>query len=140
MLQNEGYAQRVRKGMRKWFWKGLMQLGDPKIWTASLSPFFLGTSVAVSHGYPMQWLLLVEALTVIILIEVGKNGANEYSDYRSGADQFVAPADRTPFSGGKKVIIDNVLKLSEVGWSYRGLGELAVGFTFGPVPYRSKGF
>ncbi len=157
--------------------RGVWNLADPKIWTASLVPFLLGTAIAYSHGYPVLWDLLIAAVLALVLIEVGKNGINEYFDYKSGADLYVTPENRTPFSGGKKVIIDGFLTLREVGvlsiicfvaavivaipivrenpgilmfgipgaflaiaysippfhLSYRGLGELAVGFTFGPL-------
>jgi 1,4-dihydroxy-2-naphthoate polyprenyltransferase len=159
------------------FIRGVWHLSDPKIWTASLVPFLLGTAIAYSHGIPILWDLVVASVVVLILIEVGKNGINEYFDYKSGADLYVTAENRTPFSGGKKVIIDGFLSLRQVGLisvvcltaaivaaipilqrkpgmlifgmtgvilalaysvppfhlSYRGLGELAVGFTFGPV-------
>ena len=157
--------------------RGVWNLSDPKIWTASLVPFLLGTAIAYSHGFPIFWNLVIESLVVLVFIEVGKNGINEYFDYKSGADLYVAPEDRTPFSGGKKVIIDGLLSVRQVGLisvvcltlaivaaipilqtkpamlifgisgislaiaysippfhlSYRGLGELTVGFTFGPM-------
>lgn len=162
---------------RNRFWKGLLQLADPKIWTASLVPFALGISIASAHGHPLNWFLLLLSVMILILVEISKNGMNEYYDYQSGADPFVAPEDRTPFSGGKKVIVDGILTLKEVAWisilsillaclsaipliyyrpallifgfigtffaiaysvpplqlSYRSLGEVAVGLTFGPV-------
>jgi 1,4-dihydroxy-2-naphthoate octaprenyltransferase len=173
----ESHPEGVNEILDERFLKGLLQLGDPKIWTASLVPFTLGTCLAAAHHYEINIFLLLLSLVVLILIEIGKNGLNEYYDYKSGADLFVAPADRSPFSGGKKVIVDRLLTLQEVGWisvvcillafliavplirvrpailffgaigtffavaysvppfqlGYRGLGELAVGFTFGPV-------
>src|SRR3990172_11225228 len=87
-------------------WKGFWQLADPKIWTASLVPFALGQSIAYANGYFLRWDLLIIAVCVVILMEIAKNGLNEYFDYKSGADLFVQPSDRTPFSGGKKVIVD----------------------------------
>jgi 1,4-dihydroxy-2-naphthoate polyprenyltransferase len=157
--------------------KGLWQLADPKIWIASIVPFILGTCVAAGSGFQIQWRYTFLAILVIILVEIGKNGVNEYYDYKSGADLYVGPEDRTQFSGGKKVIVDGVLTLNQVGrisivclfaavicalplvihnpkiiWfgiagiflsiaysmpplklSYRGLGECAVGLTFGPI-------
>ncbi|HSE41207.1 MAG TPA: prenyltransferase [Acidobacteriota bacterium] len=156
---------------------GLLQLADPKIWTASLVPFILGNSLAfaaTNHLYPVPALF---ALIVLILVEISKNGFNEYFDFVSGADQYVTAENKTPFSGGKKVIVNGILSLAEVGWisiiflilaliasipvilfrpgliwfglvgvllsvaysipplslSYRGFGEVAVGFTFGPL-------
>ncbi len=159
------------------FVKGFWQLADPKIWTASVVPFILGTCVAAGAGFQIHWLYALLAILVIILVEIGKNGVNEYYDYKSGADLYVAPIDRTQFSGGKKVIVDGLLTLRQVGWisficllsagifalplpiynpriiwfgiagmflsvvysmpplqlSYRGLGEITVGLTFGPI-------
>jgi len=159
------------------FVKGFWQLADPKIWTASVVPFVLGTCVAAGAGFQIHWLHALLAILVIILIEIGKNGVNEYYDYKSGADLYVAPIDRTQFSGGKKVIVEGLLTLPQVGWisficlfasiilafplliysdriiwfgiagiflsiaysmppfklCYRGLGEITVGLTFGPI-------
>jgi len=98
------------------FWKGFLQLGDPKIWTASLVPFALGASIAAAQGYSLDWLMIAAAVIVLILMEIGKNGANEFFDYRSGADLYVSEADRTPFSGGKKAIVDGLLTLQQVRW------------------------
>jgi 1,4-dihydroxy-2-naphthoate octaprenyltransferase len=168
----------IRKKMRDLnFVRGFWQLADPKIWTASMVPFVLGTCIAAGSGFQIQWRYAFLAILVIILVEIGKNGVNEYYDYKSGADLNVNPADRTQFSGGKKVIVDKILTLKEVGWisffclftsimlafpiliysdriiwfgiggiflsiaysmpplqlSYRGLGEIAVGLTFGPI-------
>jgi 1,4-dihydroxy-2-naphthoate octaprenyltransferase len=159
------------------FLRGLFQLADPKIWTASIVPFVLGTCIAAGSGFEIQWQYALLAILVIIFVEIGKNGVNEYYDYKSGADLYVVAADRTEFSGGKKVIVDGVLTLKQVGWislfclaaaaifaiplllyfpqliwfgiagtflsiaysmppimlSYRGLGEIAVALTFGPI-------
>ena len=158
-------------------WKGFWQLADPKIWTASIVPFVLGSTVAVSSGYHIHWKYTLLAILVIILVEIGKNGVNEYFDFKSGADLYVSTENRTQFSGGKKVIVDGLLSLRQVAWisflfliaaalfavpllkyndqiiwfgiagiflsvaysmpplqlSYRGLGEIVVGLTFGPI-------
>src|SRR5262245_36407938 len=98
------------------FWKGFWQLADPKIWTASIVPFVLGTSLAACAGFRIHWQYTLLAVLVIVLVEIGKNGVNEYFDFKSGADRYVSPENRTDFSGGKKVIIDEVLTLRQVGW------------------------
>ena len=157
--------------------EGLLKLADPKIWTASLVPFALGNSLAIAADYKFHWIAFLLSLIVIVCIEISKNGFNEYFDYKSGADLYVTSENKTPFSGGKRVIVDGLLSLSEVAWisliflalailhsipillfrpelawfgilglflsiaysvpplklSYRGLGELAVGFVFGPI-------
>jgi 1,4-dihydroxy-2-naphthoate polyprenyltransferase len=163
--------------MNSTFWKGFWQLADPKIWTASIVPFILGTSIAVSSGFQIHWEYTLLAILVIILVEIGKNGVNEYFDFKSGADLYVTAENRTQFSGGKKVIVDRLLSLQQVRWisilcllgavvcsipilvysqgilwfglagiflsiaysmpplqlCYRGLGEITVGLTFGPI-------
>ncbi len=160
------------------FWPGFWQLADPKIWIASTIPMLVGTALAfgLTGSFSFYWFAV--ALIGIYLIEIGKNAANEVVDYQSGVDRFVTPEQRTPFSGGKKTIVDGLLTVAEariiaiatlsagalvgmfivsfreprVFWigllgiffaafyslppfkfSYRGLGELAVGFTFGPL-------
>ena len=159
-------------------WKGFWQIADPKIWIASTIPMLVGGSMAYTYqGYfSITWFLL--GAIAIYLLETGKNAINEYIDYLSGVDRYVTPEKRTPFSGGKKTIIDGKLTLQEnlaigiitvilgcligvyiiavrefnILWfglagvffalfyslppfqfAYRGLGELVVGFTFGPL-------
>lgn len=159
-------------------WKGFWQLADPKIWIASTVPMILSVALAYSEykGFNIYWFIL--SLAGVYLIETGKNAVNEYVDYKSGVDRFVTEDKRTPFSGGKKTIVDGVLELNhtknigiatmaaagiiglyitlarepKVFWigaagflisiiyslppiklAYRGFGELAVGFVYGPL-------
>jgi len=122
------------------------------------------------------WLFL--SFLGVYLIETGKNAVNEVVDYESGVDRYVTPEKRTPFSGGKKTIVDGLLTVNEtkvigvvtlllaaaiglyitfvreprVLWigiagflisifyslppfkfCYRGLGEFAIGLTYGPL-------
>ncbi len=138
----------------------------------------VGAAIAYAHLGSFSWFWFLVGAGAIYLLEIGKNAINEYVDYLSGVDQFVTPDKRTPFSGGKKTIIDGKLSLTDnlvigiitigagcllglfvvltrefnVLWfglagvffalfyslppfqfSYRGLGELVVGFTFGPL-------
>lgn len=159
-------------------WRGFWQLADPKIWIASTVPMLVGSALAygITGAFSLYW--FAAALLGIYLIEIGKNAVNEVVDYQSGVDRFVTPEERTPFSGGKKTIVDGLLTVSEarvigittlgagalvglyisifreplilwVGllgmffaafyslpplkFSYRGLGEVVVGITFGPL-------
>jgi 1,4-dihydroxy-2-naphthoate polyprenyltransferase len=159
-------------------WQGFWQLADPKIWIASTVPMALGGAMAFAYLGSFSWRWFLTGVAAIYLIEIGKNAFNEYVDYRSGVDRYVTPDKRTPFSGGKKTIIDGKLKLKEtvviglltmgagaliglhvvfnrefhILWfglagfffssfyslppfkfSYRGLGEMVVGLTFGPL-------
>lgn len=138
---------------------------------------FLGAcAAAATDSLHIGWL----AVTVvgIFAIEIAKNASGEIFDWNSGNDQAVKEEDRSPFSGGKRVLIDNLLTkgqtagialvcyllgslagLSIVLWrepgvlwlgimgvalaffyhappfkfSYRGLGELVVAATYGPI-------
>lgn len=160
------------------FWKGFWQLADPKIWIASTVPMAVGAALAygIEGRFSLYWFLW--SMIGVYLIEIGKNAINEFVDYESGVDRYVTPDKRTPFSGGKKVIVDGLLSVSEVkvialvtmalaGFTgvyivlyrepsvlwlgaagfilsiiyslppfklcYRGLGEITVGLTFGPL-------
>ena len=91
---------------------GFWHLADPKISLASLASMLLGACAAAADG-PLHvgWL----ALTVlgILAIETAKNASGEIFDFDSGADLAIADADRTPFSGGKRVLVDGLLTRSQ---------------------------
>lgn len=90
------------------FAAGLWRLADPKVSLASFAALFLGAAAAgASGGLDWGWL----ALTVagIFAIEVAKNASGEIIDWDSGVDQAVAAQDRSPFSGGKRVLVDGLL-------------------------------
>ncbi len=164
--------------IRKQTVKGFWQLADPKIWIASMVPM----AVAFVYSFrnrtegSIPWFIL--AVIAIFLIEIGKNAVNEVVDYISGVDKDIDEDKKTPFSGGKKTIVEGKLTTGQakkialatyipaviiglvivffrefdVLWvgmlgvgasllysvppfkfAYRGLGEIAVGFTFGPL-------
>lgn len=160
------------------FYNGFWQIADPKIWIASTIPMAVGAAAAYAYLRSFSWSWFLIGVTAIYLLEIGKNAINEYVDYLSGVDTYVTQDKRTPFSGGKKTIIDGKLSLKEnlligiittaagsllglyivivreplVIWfgmagvffalfyslpplkfAYRGLGELVVGITFGPL-------
>lgn len=163
--------------MKPRFWQGFWQLADPKISLASFASMFLGACAAASEAsLDYGWL----AVTVlgIFAIEVAKNASGEIFDFNSGVDQAVRPEDRSPFSGGKRVLVDGILTRNQTAsiaiacyalgslgglaiavlrepsvlWlgvlgvglsffyhsppiklSYRGLGELAVAISYGPL-------
>ena len=158
--------------------QGVWRLADPKLCIASAVPMVVSTAMAYKAlGYiDIYWLFL--SFFGVYLIETGKNAINEVVDYKSGVDRFVTPDKRTPFSGGKKTIVDGLLTVEEtkiialvtmlaaaaiglyiaiarepmVLWigiagflisifyslppfkfCYRGLGEFAIGLTYGPL-------
>ena len=90
------------------FWQGLWRLADPKISLASFAAMFLGACAAARDGVLSLWWL---ALTVlgIFFVEVAKNASGEIFDFDSGTDRAIAPEDRSPYSGGKRVLIDGLL-------------------------------
>jgi 1,4-dihydroxy-2-naphthoate octaprenyltransferase len=162
----------------KRLWKGFWQLADPKIWVASTIPMAVGGALAFGMTGKFDVFWFVVSLAAVYLIEIGKNASNEVVDYITGVDRYVTPDKRTPFSGGKKTIVDGKLTVTEavliamltfglaciigiyiilfrelsIFWigfigvltaifysvppvklAYRGLGEIAVGFVFGPL-------
>jgi 1,4-dihydroxy-2-naphthoate polyprenyltransferase len=102
---------------KKTLWKGFWQVADPKIWVASAVPMAAGAVLAFTLEGAFSrwedWLWLAVAAAGIFLIEIGKNALNEVIDYNSGADPGVDEAHRTPFSGGKKAILDGALSVKQ---------------------------
>jgi 1,4-dihydroxy-2-naphthoate octaprenyltransferase len=90
------------------FGKGLFRLADPKISLASFSSMFLGACAAARDG-PLSPLWLAVTFIGIWAIETAKNASGEIYDWDSGTDRSVAPGNRTPFSGGKRVLVDGLL-------------------------------
>jgi 1,4-dihydroxy-2-naphthoate octaprenyltransferase len=109
---------------------GFWRLADPKITLASMASILLGAAAAVHVGQPaVGWLALV-ALGIFAL-EWAKNASGEVYDFQSGADQAVAESDRSPFSGGKRVLVDGLLTVRET-WAIAIAGYaicIAMGLT-----------
>jgi 1,4-dihydroxy-2-naphthoate octaprenyltransferase len=167
----------IASSLRRSRWEGVGRLADPKITLASACSMLLGTAAAARHG-AIDWGWLALTVAGIFLVEVAKNASGEVVDFHSGADLAVAPEDRSPFSGGKRVIVDGMLSVREttvvaalcygaaavvgllivagrdaralalgiaglavaffyhaspIRLAYRGLGELAVAFAYGPL-------
>lgn len=90
------------------FRQGFWRLADPKISLASFAGLFLAACMAAAdQGLAWGWL----ALTVlgVFCVEVAKNASGELVDYDSGTDLAVTDANRSPFSGGKRVLVDRLL-------------------------------
>lgn len=97
---------RAGAGLR--FGEGVCRLADPKISLASGSSILVGACAAAANGrLSLPWLLVTVA--GIFGIEVAKNASGEVFDYDSGADLAVRPEERSPFSGGKRVLVDRLL-------------------------------
>jgi len=162
------------------FWSGVYRLADPKITLASAASLTLALALALAgpDGRALAWGWFALAVFGIFWLEAAKNASGEIFDWDSGDDAAVADEDRSPFSGGKRVLVDGLMSRSEVwevaSWgyglgilsglviaigreprvlwiglagvalaygyhapplklSYRGLGEIAVGLTYGPL-------
>ena len=87
---------------------GVWRLADPKVTMASMSSIFLAACAAAAEG-PLAWGWLAWVVAGIFFLEVAKNASGEIFDFDSGADQGVARKDRSPFSGGKRVLVDGLL-------------------------------
>ena len=97
---------------RSSFATGLWRLGDPRLTLASVSSLALGTAAAAREG-PIHFGWLFVTVAGIVALEIAKNASGELSDFESGADQAVRPEERSPFSGGRRVLVDGLLSRSE---------------------------
>ncbi len=89
-------------------WSGIWRIADPKITLASAASMFLGATAA-AHTGRIAWGWLGFAAVGVFLLEAAKNASGELFDFDSGVDQAVAEQDRSPFSGGKRVLVDGLL-------------------------------
>lgn len=92
--------------------QGVWRLADPKISLASFAGMFMASCFAAADtGIDVGWL----ALTVlgIFFVEVAKNASGELVDFDSGTDMAVTEENRSPFSGGKRVLVDELLSRNE---------------------------
>lgn len=117
----------MRPGLRE----GIRRLADPKISLASVASMLLGTGAARGTG-AVAWGWLPVVILGILAIEVAKNAAGEVVDWDSGVDLGVAPGDRSPFSGGKRVIVEGLLTRKEahrvavVSWALAALAGVVL--------------
>lgn len=98
--------------MRSTVAQGIHRLADPKITLASAASLLLGTAAAARAG-PLAWGWLLVCVAGIFALEAAKNASGELVDFDSGADLAVSPSDRSPFSGGKRVLVDGLLTRRE---------------------------
>ena len=90
------------------FWRGFWRLADPKISLASFAGMFLGACVAAADQ-SLAWGWLALTVLGVLCVEVAKNASGEVVDYDSGTDRAVEAVNRSPFSGGKRVMVDDLL-------------------------------
>lgn len=103
------------------FWSGFWRLADPKISLTSAAAIYLGAAVAAVDA-PFSWSWLVLTLLAFFAVEVAKNAWGDIFDYDSGVDLTVSPEDRTPFSGGKRVLVDGLLTRRQTWGMAAGFG------------------
>jgi 1,4-dihydroxy-2-naphthoate octaprenyltransferase len=106
--------------------EGLWRLADPKISITSAAAMMIGAPLAARDGDIRIGWLVVTALALFCM-EVAKNAWGDVIDYDSGTDLAVAPEDRTSFSGGKRVMVDELLTRREtwaIAFAFGGAGVL----------------
>lgn len=109
---------------------GIWRLADPKISLASFAGLFLAACLAAfDGGVDPLWLALI--VLAVFSWEVAKNASGELVDYDSGTDLAIQPEDRSPFSGGKRVLVDGLLTRRETAWV--ALGAYVSGILLGLV-------
>ncbi|MEZ5503554.1 MAG: prenyltransferase [Halioglobus sp.] len=87
---------------------GFWRLADPKISITSAASMAIGGALAARDGsFSWGWVLVLGL--AMFCMEVAKNAWGDVYDYDSGTDLAVQPEDRTDFSGGKRVLVDNIL-------------------------------
>ena len=122
---------------RSSFWQGFWRLADPKISLASFAGLFLAACFASADvGLSWGWLLLTVA--GIFCVEVAKNASGEIVDFDSGTDLAISEQERSPFSGGKRVLVDKLLSREQT-WGIAAafyLAAIAVGLLI--VTYRDS--
>lgn len=103
----------IEKTMASPLMRGIFQIADPKIWIASFIPMLCGIALGTARtgSVDLYWVLL--SIVCVFLVEIGKNAANECLDYVTGVDTGIDAEHRTPFSGGKKTIVDGLLTLNQ---------------------------
>ena len=111
-------------------WEGFWRLADPKISITSLACMVVGGSVAAADGQ-LDWSWLGVLALALFCMEVAKNAWGDVFDYDSGTDLAVAPEDRTNFSGGKRVLVDELLTRGQT-WAM-AIGFGVVGVALGAV-------
>ena len=96
------------EGSPRSFSRGFWRLADPKISLASFAGLWLGGAAAAREG-PLAWGWLGLTVLGIFALEVAKNASGEVFDLDSGTDLAILPDDRSPFSGGKRVLVEGLL-------------------------------
>lgn len=134
-----------------------LEAARPKTLTASLSPVLLGTALAFHDGAFRLWPALL-CLAVALSAQVASNFANDYFDYKQGADRagrlgparavasgLVAP--RAMLSATVRTLaftcLCGLVLLFFTGWELLGVGVavivFALAYSAGPFPLAYNG-
>jgi 1,4-dihydroxy-2-naphthoate octaprenyltransferase len=114
---------------------GVWRVADPKITLASVASMLVGVGTAAWHG-PIAWGWLALCVVGIFCVEAAKNASGEIFDWDSGADQGVREDERSPFSGGKRVIVDGLLTRAETAVVAAGFYVVAIAIGIAVVVLR----
>lgn len=98
----------LQRTHRTWLWKAVWRVADPKITLASVASMLLGVGAAVHDG-TIAWGWLVLTVLGVFCIEAAKNASGDIFDWDSGTDRALTPEERTPFSGGKRILVDGLV-------------------------------
>ena len=129
----------------------------PRTLPAAVVPVFVGAGVAAgtgeSFGDDVVWWRVVVALVVSLLLQIGVNYANDYSDGVRGTDdvrvgplRLVGSGAATPGSVKRAALLSmglaavaGLVLAAATTWWLLGIGVLALlatwGYTGGPMPY-----
>lgn len=112
--------------------QGIWRVADPKITLASAASLLVGTAAA-AHDGPIAWGWLALTVLGIFFLEAAKNSSGELVDWDTGDDQAIAPSDRSPFSGGKRVLVDGLMTRGQAAAMALGFYLLGTGAGFAIV-------
>jgi len=99
-------------GQNRNFLSGFWKLADPKISLASFAALLMAACFA-SRDSELLWGWFSLTVLGIFCIEVAKNAYGEIVDFDSGTDGMIKEEERSPFSGGKRVLVDGLLTKQE---------------------------
>ena len=146
------FSRFPRRAVRIW-----LMAARPRTLPAAIAPVLVGTSLAIRNG-PFHPLAFVAALLGAVLIQIGTNLSNDYSDARRGADteDRIGPVRVT--AGGLlpphrvlvatyltfgAAVLCGVYLIAVAGWLLLAVGAASilagVLYTGGPRPYGYEG-
>jgi 1,4-dihydroxy-2-naphthoate octaprenyltransferase len=112
-------------------WRAFWKIADPRLSMASMCAILLGTAAASSQTRISVLWLTVTVLGIFCL-EFAKNASGEIFDFDSGVDLAVRPEDRSPFSGGRRVLVEGWItragtaRIAAVGYVLCVLAGIAI--------------